>query len=401
MKTSWQKTTLGNISTLITKGTTPTTFGDNFVSKGINFLKIESISDDGRLIRDKVSYISESTNAKLRRSVMRTDDILFSIAGAIGRVMLVKSGYLPANANQALAIIRVDQDRIIPKFVFYYLFNKRIRAFACSQVAQSVQANINLSQLSNFIIPLPPLQTQRAIARVLSSFDDKIELLREENKILENIAQTIFKEWFVKDENDLPEGWRMERLEKIADITIGRTPPRNEEGWFSKDPRDNSWISIRDMGTSGIYISNSAEYLTQEAVERFNVPVIPEDAVVLSFKLTIGRLAITTHKMYSNEAIACLKLKDKGFVSTEYLYLFLRNFDFNKLGSTSSIATAFNSTSIKMIEIIIPKENLMTNFNKKIEPIFKKIKNNQIQIKTLSKLRDTLLPKLMSGEVEV
>jgi len=191
------------------------------------------------------------------------------------------------------------------------------------------------------------------------------------------------------------------KLEEITDVTIGRTPPRNEEEWFSKSPKDNVWISIRDMGTSGVFINDSSEYLTEEAVNKFNIPLIPKKTVVLSFKLTIGRVAITSREMYSNEAIACMKLKDEVSVGSEYLYLFLKKFDFNKLGSTSSIASAVNSKSIKNLEIVIPTPDLLKDFDKKIKPIFEKILNNQVQIKTLAKLRDTLMSKLMNGEVNI
>ena len=155
------------------------------------------------------------------------------------------------------------------------------------------------------------------------------------------------------------------------------------------------------MGISGIYIDTTAEYLTQEAVDNFNVPVIPPNTVILSFKMTLGRLAITTETMLSNEAIAHFKQKEGSNLYPEYLYLFLKTFRFEELGSTSSIVDAINSQMIKEIEIPIPDKTTLINFKKLVEPFFVKIKSNSKQIKTLTQLRDNLLPKLMSGEVRV
>jgi len=161
------------------------------------------------------------------------------------------------------------------------------------------------------------------------------------------------------------------------------------------------WISIKDLGNNGAFISNTSEYLTREAVETFNIPIIPSNTVVLSFKMTVGRVAITSEEMVSNEAIAHFRFDEKTPFTKEYLYIFLKTYKYDILGSTSSIVTAINSTMIKEIEIMIPDEISMVRFKEETEPLFKKIFANQIQIQTLTTLRDTLLPKLMSGEITV
>lgn len=155
------------------------------------------------------------------------------------------------------------------------------------------------------------------------------------------------------------------------------------------------------MGNSGTYIFDTSEYLTKEAVKKFNVPVIPDNTVVLSFKLTVGRVAITTEKMLSNEAIAHFIPKKSTYLTPEYIFLFLKNFEYDSLGNTSSIATAVNSQTIKGINILVPDIEITNNFSSSVVALFKRIKTNQEEIKTLSQIRDSLLPKLMSGEIEV
>ena len=155
------------------------------------------------------------------------------------------------------------------------------------------------------------------------------------------------------------------------------------------------------MGKSGAYISDSAEYLTLESIDRFNLRVVPDNSVIVSFKLTVGRLAITDGEMTTNEAIAHCVLAQDSAVSSEYLYCALSVFDFTSLASTSSIAEAVNSKTIRNMLITVPPRQLAEAFSGLVQPLFRSIKNNQRLISTLSELRETLLPRLISGKLRV
>jgi type I restriction enzyme, S subunit len=198
----------------------------------------------------------------------------------------------------------------------------------------------------------------------------------------------------------IPKGWRVGQLGSIAAINIGRTPPRNEHQWFTTNDFDVKWISIRDMGNCGVFISETSEYLTESAVKKFNIPQILPNTVILSFKLTVGRVAITTERMLSNEAIAHVN-PQTDIMFPEFFYLYLKQFDYDSLSSTSSIATAVNSKTIKCIPIILPNNELLMLFKKTIDEVFVGIKSHTIENKNLINLRNTLLPKLISGELEV
>jgi type I restriction enzyme S subunit len=283
-------------------------------------------------------------------------------------------------------------------FLFYFLANWDFVNLADGGEGGTRMPRADWNFLKNTVWNIPPLPEQKSIASILSSLDDKIDLLHRQNATLEKMAETLFRQWFVVEAK---EEWKIKQLKEITDIAIGRTPPRKESKWFSTNPKDIKWISIKDLGDDGVFISNTSEYLTKEAVETFNIPVIPKDTVVLSFKMTVGRVAITFEEMLSNEAIAHFKFNNKTPFSKEYLYIFLKTYKYETLGSTSSIVTAINSAMIKEMEILIPDEFTMNAFKNETEPLFNKIKTNQTQIRTLTALRDTLLPKLMSGEVRV
>ena len=296
-------------------------------------------------------------------------------------------------SDNALAAIPKNKNNA--KYLYYFLKNMDL-----NQHAQGSSHPLVTQTLLNSIdVEISDEEhEQKTIASVLSSLDDKIDLLHRQNKTLEAMAETLFRQWFVEEAQD---DWEEKPLAEVTKIAIGRTPPRKEFHWFTRNASDVKWVSIKDLGESGVFVFDASEYLTQEAVETFNIPIIPEDTVLLSFKMTVGRVGITTESMLSNEAIAHFKFNKNTPFSKEYLYIFLKIFKYDSLGSTSSIVTAINSSMIKEIEIIIPDDVTMNSFKAKTEPLFNKIRQNQAQILTLEKLRDTLLPKLMSGEVRV
>jgi len=193
--------------------------------------------------------------------------------------------------------------------------------------------------------------------------------------------------------------WVIGKAEDFFDIAIGKTPPRKEPEWFTTNPKDVIWVSISDMGSCGMFISDSSEYLTAESVERFNVKIVPSGTVLLSFKLTVGRVAITDGEMTTNEAIA--HFKQLSDVTLEYLYCYLKAFDYQSLGNTSSIATAVNSKTIKAMPFVMPDEKALADFHAATAPLFEQVRVNLAENARLATLRDTLLPRLMSGKLSV
>ncbi|WP_180322690.1 restriction endonuclease subunit S, partial [Helicobacter winghamensis] len=214
-----------------------------------------------------------------------------------------------------------------------------------------------------------------------------------QNKTLESLALTLFRHYFIDNPNR--NEWEEKPLSEIAEIGIGRTPPRKERHWFSTDSRDIKWISIKDMEEK-IFIVNTSEFLTMEAIRKFRIPLIPPNTILLSFKMTLGRVSITTENMLSNEAIAHFNLYSEYRLFTEYLYCFLKTFKYETLGSTSSIVTAINSTLIKSINIRIPDRKIIVEFSMIAKGFFDKIYNNTKQIQNLQAMRDMMLGKIFN-----
>lgn len=170
------------------------------------------------------------------------------------------------------------------------------------------------------------------------------------------------------------QNWDCKLIKEVADVYIGRTPPRKEPEWFSKD-HGIKWVSIKDLGDCDLHIENTSEYLVPEAISKFNFQIAPKNTILLSFKLTVGRVAITSEEMVTNEAIAQFIIKNKSVLSNLYLYYYLKNFNYNSLGSTSSIAKAINSKMVKEIPILLPPIEIQNQIAKILYELDSKIEN--------------------------
>lgn len=192
----WEDSKLGELTTVITKGTTPSSLGEKFEESGINFIKIESLSSNGKFLLDKFAYIDENTHNKLARSKLEHDDILFSIAGALGRVAIISRDYLPANTNQALAIIRL-KDKKITRYIYYFLNSDYVKKIIDAESVQLAQANFSLGQLANLDVLVPCLEEQTKISNFLSSIDQKIEVVAQQIEQAKQWKKGLLQQMFV------------------------------------------------------------------------------------------------------------------------------------------------------------------------------------------------------------
>ncbi|WP_434360068.1 restriction endonuclease subunit S [Parasalinivibrio latis] len=393
-------------------------------------LMVRTTNFESNDFSDSLKFISEHAYNFLEKSKVYGGDLIMNKIANAGSIYLMPDLKRPVSLAMNLFLIRVDEQKANP--VYVYIFLKVNEAYVKQFANGSVTKTITKDAVRNLEISLPPREVQNEIANQYNSLSKKIAVNSRINQTLEEMAQAIFKSWFVDfdpvkakmngeqpegmdvataslfpeklAESELgmiPDGWEVLPSEKVATVAIGKTPPRKEPQWFSEDSKDVTWISIRDMGNTGTFALDSSEYLTQEAVDKFNVKVIPDNTLILSFKLTVGRVAITHGEMTTNEAIAHYKLSDNARVSTNYLYSYMKQFNFESLGSTSSIAKAVNSKIIKALPVIVPSKEILGSFDCLVKPLFDKIKSNQMENQNLEDLRDTLLPKLLSGEIEL
>ncbi|HOQ04918.1 MAG TPA: restriction endonuclease subunit S [Anaerohalosphaeraceae bacterium] len=299
------------------------------------------------------------------------------------------------------------------KWAYYQLLTQDINGMDSGSAIPSTSRE----EFYNLKVILPPLSEQKAIAAVLSSFDDKIELLRRQNKTLESIAQAIFREWFVKfrvngeqlkvnPQTGLPEGWRWGKLgEVLLEIQTGKRPKGGVGFLKSGIPS----IGAENILGLGIYDFSKEKYISEDFYESMEQGKLQSrDVLLYKDGAELGRKSFFAYgfpheKCAINEHVFILRAKEET-VSQEYLFLWLdlpeitgaiRNLNSN------SAQPGINREQVKTLDILLPDRLKMVVFNQTIKPVFEKIFKNCKQIQTLSKLRDTLLPKLMKGEIRV
>ncbi|OUU18340.1 MAG: hypothetical protein CBB97_21080, partial [Candidatus Endolissoclinum sp. TMED37] len=197
------------------------------------------------------------------------------------------------------------------------------------------------------------------------------KILGKEKRIAEWFPQNFFE----SELGPIPKGWQVKKISEVFDVTIGRTPPRKEFQWFTDNPESGiPWISIADLKNTFVYQKNTSEFLTQEAVTKFNVPLVKKGTTILSFKLTVGRTAMAGMPLVTNEAIAHFDARNKPELNS-FIFYFFNSFSFDSLGSTSSIGTAINSTILKDLKFVLPPESLIKVFDDTIKVILNKAEN--------------------------
>ena len=388
MKNYWKLVKIGDIGEVVGGGT-PSTKCSDYYGGDIPWITPKDLSNfRNRYISRGERMISKLGLENSSARMLPPFSVLFTSRAPIGYIAIAKNELC---TNQGFKSIIPDPKKCNVLFLYYLLKYKKndIELIANGSTFQEVSG----TALKNFEVSIPPLDEQGKIAAILSALDDKIELNNKINRNLEAQAQAIFKSWFVDTQNL---DRKLVRVRDFFDISIGKTPPRKEPNWFSDNDADVPWVSISDMGDCGTFISYTSEYLTKEAISMFNIRLVPDNTVLLSFKLTIGRIAITDGEMATNEAIAHFISNDKYI--NEYLYCYLKNFNFQTIGNTSSIAIAVNSKIIKDMPFTLPTKEEVMKFHSITNPIFNTIKSNQRESNRLANIRNALLPKLISGE---
>lgn len=405
----WEIAKLGDISRNIQTGP----FGSqlhqsDYSESGIPVVMPKDLVG-GKISEESIARVDKTHVERLCRHKIETGDILYSRRGDVGRCAHVtkkEEGWL---CGTGCLRVTIDSEKADSRFVFFQLQHPDTVGWVEKHAVGATMLNLNTTILSSVPIRLPALEIQKRIADILSAYDDLIENNQKQIKLLEEAAQRLYKEWFVdlrfpghentKIVDGVPEGWKKNCAEKFFEITIGKTPPRTEKRCFTTGENGISWVSIADMGNSGMFVLNTAENLTEDAIKQYNVKVIPKNTVLLSFKLTVGRVAIAPTDICTNEAIA--HFKGRRECEREYTYCYLKNFHYDELGSTSSISKAVNSKIIKAMPFIMPSEKLLKEYSSKTKDAFDLIICKQKIDNNLKITRDRILHKLMSGEVEV
>lgn len=298
------------------------------------------------------------------------------------------------------------------EFVFYLSRSEMVRNFAEQNLlGTSGRQRVNKEAFNNLILRLPPLETQRRIAEILSALDEKIELNRQTNATLEAMAQAIFDEWFVRfnfpgDDGErveselgpIPRGWKIGPILELADLLSGGTPSTsNKEYWDG----DIDWVSAKDVSNSkGSFIIRTERKISKKGIENSNTKILPTLTTIITARGTVGNYCILSKPMAMNQTNYGLKAKRNS--EDYYIFYCLANLITQlQQASYGTIFDTITTNTFKASKLVIPPYKIIKRFNDLVEPIMMKTLDHLQQSITLAQIRDALLPKLMNGEIEV
>lgn len=275
-----------------------------------------------------------------------------------------------------------------PKFIYYFL-----KKFDFSQFnAGSAVPTLNRNHIHELTISLPPLAEQQAIAEVLGSLDDKIDLLHRQNKTLEAMAETLFRQWFVEEAK---ESWETTNLFDVVELVGGGTPKTDVAEYWDGDIK---WVSAKDITPNHRkFITDTDKKITEQGLAGSSARLLPKYATIISARGTVGNYCLLSETMAFSQSNYGVKPKIKDCYFFTYL-LIANAVEELQSAAYGSVFDTITTNTFKEHSIKIPAEKEIQDFEEQLKPYFEKMLANEIQIKKLTKLRDELLPKLMSGD---
>ena len=356
----------------------------DYVETGIPTIMPTNIGDRLNIVTDELGYVSEENVERLKRHKVRDGDIVYSRRGDVE-----KCAYITAKQNGWLCgtgslRIRFVSDQVIPKFCAYYLSTADAKYWILNSAVGTTMPNLNSKILAEFPLVVPSVEEQRAIASILSSLDDKIDLLHRQNKTLEALAKTLFRQWFVEEAED---GWEVGKLGDVIMIYDSlRKPVSSMEREKMKVGQLYPYYGAATiMDYVNDYIFDGEYILMGE-----DGTVQTEDGYPI--------LQLPTGKFWVNNHAHILQAKEP--YSNFFMYIFLKRTNIAHI-VTGAVQPKINQENLKSVEFPIPPEEKVETFVSITNDFWDKMKSNNSQIAMLTQLRDTLLPKLMSGEVRV
>ena len=401
----WKEVKIGDLGQIITGKTPKTAIKKNWGGK-IPFL---SPSDD---MSNKTSPVTARTLtelgvAEVAKCLIPANSICVSCIGSdLGKVVKTDRELV---TNQQINTI-VPHSNVDSDFVYYLMciVGKELNYISKTSTAVPI---INKSTFSDWNIVIPEkVEDQRRIASILSSLDRKIELNNKINADLEEMAQAIFKNWFVDFEpfkdgkfvdselGMIPEGWKVGRLDEIADVVGGSTPSKAKPEYYTQ--KGIAWLTPKDLSNHpAVYSSRGEIDITEEGYNSTSTKLMPKGTVLFTSRAPIGYISIAQNDICTNQGFKSLVPKKAG---TCFLYCFLKyvtpEIENKSTGSTFKEASG---SLMKSLQVIIPEQNVFEEFEAIVSPLFARIESLEKENSRLSLLRDTLLPRLMSGEIEI
>lgn len=373
---------------------------DEFYPQGYClFLNTGNVTKEG-LIFEENQFIMKEKDEALRKGKLKRGDIVYTTRGTVGNAGYYNSSvpYENIRINSGMVILRSNGEIVDARFLYHILKSEYYRPYFKQYCTGSAQPQLPIKNFSQIYLNVPDIKTQHRIADILSAYDDLIENNQKQIKLLEEAAQRLYKEWFVdlrfpghentKIVDGVPEGWNEKTLSQVADVIMGQSP---KSEFYNSEKKGLPFH--QGVGSYGV------RFVMDDIYSTSYTRIAEPNSILFSVRAPVGRLNITKNKVVIGRGLAAINQAD-GCQS--YLYYLLKNrfFKDNIVGNGSIFASVSKDELLNQ-KFLIPERNLMMQFEKIVSQMDKQIENLDSKNKKLIEARDRLLPKLMSGEVEV
>jgi type I restriction enzyme S subunit len=427
----WSETTLGEICSSAGGSIQTGPFGSqlhasDYVSEGIPSIMPANIIG-GRVLEDGIARITESDAQRLAKYLVQKGDIVYSRRGDVEKCALItesESGWL---CGTGCLRIRLGKDVVDPLFAFHFLSHPESKAWISRHAVGATMPNLNTGILSDVPFLLPSSMEQKAIAHILGTLDDKIELDQKMNRTLEEISKAIFKSWFVDfdpvrakaegrptglppeisdlfpDElvnseiGEIPKGWEVYRFTDTFEFSSGGTPKTSvEEYWSGNIP----WFSIADLNASSPWVTKTEKSITELGLSKCSAKLINSGTTIVTARGTVGKVALAGQDMAINQS--CYAMAAASGYPYTWLYLqTLALVDQLRANAHGSVFDTITRNTFEQFLVLSAPKTVFSAFAETTSPLFERMRTADLESKTLCELRDTLLPKLISGELRI
>lgn len=412
--------------------------------RGVNYPKLEDFAPSGDCLFlntgnvtrmgfnfSERSFITKEKDATLRKGKLQRHDVILTTRGTVGNVALFDDSipYEHVRINSGMVLLRADRSKLLPTFLYQFVRSPAFKEQVAGLSTGSAQPQLPIRDIRRIEIPLPPLPEQKAIAAVLGALDDKIELNRRMNATLEAMARALFQSWFVdfdpvrakqegrtpdgldeptaalfpdqfqdSEQNRIPAGWEVCPLAQKIELLSGGTPKTSEPAYWDGDI---PWYSVKDApANSDVWVIRTEKSVTKLGIENSAAQVLPEGITIISARGTVGKLALVGEPMAINQS--CYGVRGRQGYSALFIYFLLRHVTGDLQQRThGSVFDTITRQTFETLDCAFPPPELTSSFSKEVEVILEKIRANLQQSYTLASLRDSLLPKLLSGNIRV
>ena len=384
---------------------------DEFYPQGYClFLNTGNVTKEG-LIFEENQFITKEKDEALRKGKLKRGDIVYTTRGTVGNAGYYNSNvpYENVRINSGMVILRANGEIVDARFLYQILKSEYYRPYFKQYCTGSAQPQLPIKNFSQIYLNVPDIKTQHRIADIVSAYDDLIKNNQRQIKLLEEAAQRLYKEWFVdlrfpghentKIVDGVPEGWRVASIADICDTVGGGTPSTKIQSYYEKG--DILWVTPTDITRNfSLALLDTEKKITPEGLKNSSAKMLPAETILMTSRASVGFFGMCKYEVCTNQGfISCIPKREN--LQMYLLFNLKSRVEEIRQKAGGSTYLEISKTVFRELKIILPKDEVLAEYQKNVHDIFDEIYCRTEMIKSLVDMRNRLLPKLMSGEVEV